>query len=168
MGTADIKILISRSIGNINSVKYQKYPWVHLSYSSPTTNSLSHSAHILRSLPATTPTPTSPIARPHHHYYLFSIKQLNWFAATVVLPFSITVPLPNITFLTTVLGFLVGAALPALYVLDSSRSGDTAGDAATSPHAFLFTAQIFTEGLATAWPGRFSIPVQPSLRAAAG
>uniref|UniRef100_A0A0E0F4T7 DUF7733 domain-containing protein n=1 Tax=Oryza meridionalis TaxID=40149 RepID=A0A0E0F4T7_9ORYZ len=108
------------------------------------------------------------MARPHHHYYLFSIKQLNWFGATIVLAFSTTVPLSDIAFSTTVLGFLVGAALPALYVLDSSRSGDTAGEAATSPHAFLLAAQIFTEGLAAAWPGKFSIPVQPSLRAAAG
>uniref|UniRef100_A0A0E0J0X6 DUF7733 domain-containing protein n=1 Tax=Oryza nivara TaxID=4536 RepID=A0A0E0J0X6_ORYNI len=105
---------------------------------------------------------------PHHHYYLFSIKQLNWFGTTVVLAFSTTVPLTDIAFSTPVLGFLADAVLPALYVLDSSRSGDTAGDVATSPHPFLLAAQIFTEALAAAWPGRFSIPVQPSLRAAAG
>ncbi|EEC70427.1 hypothetical protein OsI_01434 [Oryza sativa Indica Group] len=66
------------------------------------------------------------------------------------------------------LGFLVGTALPTLYILDGLRLGDTAGVAAVSPHAFLLAAQIFTEGLAAAWPGRFSLPVQSPFRAAAG
>ncbi|EAZ16885.1 hypothetical protein OsJ_32361 [Oryza sativa Japonica Group] len=148
-------------------------------------------------LPPLHPTPTSPTARPHHHYYLFSIKQLNSFGAAAVLAFSTTVPLSDIAFALLVipylvvlsvlafpqrpgkpnpgapvflgrgrfllrahdaLGFLVGAALPALYILDGLRSGDTAGVAAASPHAFLLAAQIFTEGLAAAWPGRFLPP----------
>ncbi|KAF0928606.1 hypothetical protein E2562_006047 [Oryza meyeriana var. granulata] len=144
-------------------------------------------------LPPLHPTPTSPTARPHHHYYLFSIKQLNSFGAAAVLAFSTTVPLSDIAFALLVIpylvilsviafpqrpgkpnpaapvfpgrgrlllrvhdavGFLVGAALPALYILDGLRAGDTAGVAAASPHAFLLAAQIFTEGLAAAWPGR--------------
>ncbi|XP_040384015.1 uncharacterized protein LOC102711101 [Oryza brachyantha] len=153
-------------------------------------------------LPPLHPTPTSPTARPHHHYYLFSIKQLNSFGAAAVLAFSTTVPLSDITFAVLVipyivllsvlafpqrpgkpnpaapvylgrrrillrahdaLGFLVGAALPALYILDGLRTGDTAGVAAASPHAFLLAAQIFTEGLAAAWPARFSLPVRAAV-----
>uniref|UniRef100_A0A0E0IW19 DUF7733 domain-containing protein n=1 Tax=Oryza nivara TaxID=4536 RepID=A0A0E0IW19_ORYNI len=153
-------------------------------------------------LPPLHPTPTSPTARPHHHYYLFSIKQLNSFGAAAMLAFSTTVPLSDIAFALLVipylvvlsvlafpqrpgkpnpgapvflgrgrfllrahdaLGFLVGAALPALYILDGLRSGDTAGVAAASPHAFLLAAQIFTEGLAAAWPGRFSLPVRAAV-----
>ncbi|KAL5230699.1 hypothetical protein ABZP36_029475 [Zizania latifolia] len=60
----------------------------------------------------------------------------------------------------TAAGFLVGAALPALYIVDGLRTGDTAGVAAASPHAFLLAAQVFTEGLTEAWPGRFSLPVR--------
>lgn len=44
------------------------------------------------------PTPTSPTARPHHHYYLLSIKQLNTLGAAAVLAFSTTVPLLEIAF----------------------------------------------------------------------
>lgn len=44
------------------------------------------------------PTPTSPTARPHHHHYLFSIKQLNTLGAAAVLAFSTTVPLSEIAF----------------------------------------------------------------------
>uniref|UniRef100_A0A0D9XM53 DUF7733 domain-containing protein n=1 Tax=Leersia perrieri TaxID=77586 RepID=A0A0D9XM53_9ORYZ len=151
------------------------------------------------------PTPTSPTSsRPHHHYYLFSIKQLNSFGAAAVLAFSTTVPLTDIAFALLVIpylailssiafpqkpgkpdpaapiylggrarralhwaydaaGFLLGAALPALYILDGLRSGDTAGVAAASPHAFLLAAQIFTEGLAAAWPARFSLPVRAAV-----
>uniref|UniRef100_A0ACD5U5D6 Uncharacterized protein n=1 Tax=Avena sativa TaxID=4498 RepID=A0ACD5U5D6_AVESA len=145
------------------------------------------------------PTPTSPTARPHHHYYLFSIKQLNALGAAAVLAFSTTVPLSEIAFAVllipylvllatlafpqrsgkpnpaapvfqgparlllaahTVVGFLVGAAFPALYILDGLRSGDTAGVSAAAPHAFLLAAQVFTEGLTAAWPWRFSLPVR--------
>ncbi|BAT13639.1 Os11g0292200 [Oryza sativa Japonica Group] len=68
---------------------------------------------------------------PHHHYYLFSIKQLNWFGATVVLAFSTTVPLTDIAFSTPVLGFLADAVLPALYVLTAPAR---ATRRVTSPH----------------------------------
>ncbi|AQL00200.1 Putative serine peptidase S28 family protein [Zea mays] len=44
------------------------------------------------------PTPTSPTARPHHHHYLFSIKQLNTLGAAAVLAFSTTVPLSETAF----------------------------------------------------------------------
>uniref|UniRef100_A0A0D9ZCI6 DUF7733 domain-containing protein n=1 Tax=Oryza glumipatula TaxID=40148 RepID=A0A0D9ZCI6_9ORYZ len=121
-------------------------------------------AHLFLSLATT----LSPTAWPHHHFYLFSNKQLNSFDATAVLAFSTIVPLSDIAFSTTVLGFLVGAALPTLYILDGLCSGDTAGVTTASPHAFLLATQIFTEGLAAAWPRRFSLPVQPPLRAAAG
>uniref|UniRef100_A0A453RT95 DUF7733 domain-containing protein n=1 Tax=Aegilops tauschii subsp. strangulata TaxID=200361 RepID=A0A453RT95_AEGTS len=63
----------------------------------------------------------------------------------------------------TVGGFLVGAALPALYVLDGLRSGDTTGIAAAAPHAFLLSAQVFIEGLTTAVPWRFSLPVRATV-----
>ncbi|XP_051195190.1 uncharacterized protein [Lolium perenne] len=148
------------------------------------------------------PTPTSPTARPHHHYYLFSIKQLNTLGAAAVLAFSTTVPLPDIAFAVllvpylvllaalafpqrpgkpdpaapvfagagrvllgahTAAGFLVGAALPALYILDGLRSGDTTGVASAAPHAFLLAAQVFTEGLTAAWPWRFSLPVRAAV-----
>ncbi|KAM3403213.1 hypothetical protein ACQJBY_006763 [Aegilops geniculata] len=148
------------------------------------------------------PTPTSPTARPHHHYYLFSIKQLNTLGAAAVLAFSTTVPLSEIAFAVlllpyllllaslafpqrpgkpdpsapvflgparllltahTVGGFLVGAALPALYILDGLRSGDTTGIAAAAPHAFLLSAQVFTEGLTAAFPWRFSLPVRAAV-----
>lgn len=148
------------------------------------------------------PTPTSPTARPHHHYYLFSIKQLNTLGAAAVLAFSTTVPLSEIAFAVLLLpylvllatlafpqrpgkpnpaapvypgparfllhahmaaGFLVGGALPALYILDGLRSGDTAGVAAASPHAFLLAAQVFTEGITAAWPWRFSLPVRAAV-----
>ncbi|CAN6300217.1 unnamed protein product [Urochloa humidicola] len=56
-------------------------------------------------------------------------------------------------------GLLVGTALPALYILDGLRTGDTAGVAAAAPHAFLLSAQVFFEGIAAAWPGTFSLPV---------
>ncbi|KAG2539552.1 uncharacterized protein LOC120687185 [Panicum virgatum] len=149
------------------------------------------------------PTPTSPTARPHHHYYLFSIKQLNTLGAAAVLAFSTTVPLAEIAFAVLLLpyllvlawvafpqrpgkpdpaapvfpglggrlrlavhtaaGFVVGAALPALYILDGLRAGDTAGVAAAAPHAFLLSAQVFTEGIAAAWPGTFSLPVRAAV-----
>ncbi|CAN6324646.1 unnamed protein product [Urochloa humidicola] len=149
------------------------------------------------------PTPTSPTARPHHHYYLFSIKQLNTLGAAAVLAFSTTVPLSEIAFAVlllpyllllarlafpqrpgkpdpaapvfpglagrirlaahTAVGFAVGALLPALYILDGLRAGDTAGVAAAAPHAFLLSAQVFTEGIAAAWPGTFSIPVRAAV-----
>ncbi|CAL4915431.1 unnamed protein product [Urochloa decumbens] len=149
------------------------------------------------------PTPTSPTARPHHHYYLFSIKQLNTLGAAAVLAFSTTVPLSEIAFAVlllpyllllarlafpqrpgkpnpaapvfpglagrirlavhTAVGFVVGAALPALYILDGLRAGDTAGVAAAAPHAFLLSAQVFTEGIAAAWPGTFSLPVRAAV-----
>ncbi|KAJ1296361.1 hypothetical protein BS78_01G294700 [Paspalum vaginatum] len=149
------------------------------------------------------PTPTSPTARPHHHHYLFSIKQLNTLGAAAVLAFSTTVPLSEIAFallllpyllvlarlafpqrpgkpnpaapvfpglggrlrlaVHTALGFAVGAALPALYILDGLRTGDTAGVAAAAPHAFLLSAQVFTEGIAAAWPGVFSLPVRAAV-----
>uniref|UniRef100_K4AIG9 DUF7733 domain-containing protein n=1 Tax=Setaria italica TaxID=4555 RepID=K4AIG9_SETIT len=144
------------------------------------------------------PTPTSPTARPHHHYYLFSIKQLNTLGAAAVLAFSTTVPLSEIAFAVlllpyllilarrpgkpnpaapvfpglagrlrlavhTAVGFLVGAALPALYILDGLRAGDTAGVAAAAPHAFLLSAQVFTEGIVAAWPGTFSLPVRAAV-----
>ncbi|KAL6906441.1 hypothetical protein ACP4OV_004042 [Aristida adscensionis] len=151
------------------------------------------------------PTPTSPTARPHHHYYLFSIKQLNTLGAAAVLAFSTTVPLSEIAFALLVLpyllllarvafpqrpgkpnpaapvfpglagrlrlavhtaaGFLVGAALPALYILDGLRTGDTTGVAAAAPHAFLLSAQVFTEGIAAAWPGTFSLPARAAVAA---
>lgn len=63
----------------------------------------------------------------------------------------------------TAVGFLVGAALPALYILDALRAGDTTGVAAASPHAFLLAAQVFTEGVAAAWPWRFSLPVRAAV-----
>lgn len=152
--------------------------------------------------PPLQPTPTSPTPRPRHHYYLFSIKQLNTLGAAAVLAFSTTVPLSDIAFAVLVLpyllllsalafpqrpgkpnpaapvflgparlllaahtavGFLVGAALPALYILDGLRAGDTAGVAAASPHAFLLAAQVFTEGVAAAWPWRFSLPVRAAV-----
>lgn len=150
------------------------------------------------------PTPTSPTARPHHHYYLFSIKQLNTLGAAAVLAFSTTVPLSEIAFAVlllpyllflawvafpqrpgkpdpaapvfptglgvrlplavhTALGFVLGAALPALYILDGLRSGDKAGVAAAAPHAFLLSSQVFTEGIAAAWPGTFSLPVRAAV-----
>ncbi|CAL4923690.1 unnamed protein product [Urochloa decumbens] len=56
-------------------------------------------------------------------------------------------------------GFVVGAVLPALYILDGLRAGDTAGVAAAAPHALLLSAQVFYEGVAAAWPGTFSLPV---------
>ncbi|CAN6312005.1 unnamed protein product [Urochloa humidicola] len=56
-------------------------------------------------------------------------------------------------------GLLVGTALPALYILDGLRAGDTAGVAAAAPHAFLLSAQVLFEGIAAAWPGTFSLPV---------
>ncbi|KAF0905452.1 hypothetical protein E2562_004421 [Oryza meyeriana var. granulata] len=40
---------------------------------------------------------------------------------------------------------------------------DTAGVPAASPYAFLLAARFFTEGLATAWLGRFSLPVQATV-----
>ncbi|AQL05041.1 hypothetical protein ZEAMMB73_Zm00001d046809 [Zea mays] len=49
-------------------------------------------------VPPLHPTPTSPTARPHHHYYLLSIKQLNTLGAAAVLAFSTTVPLLEIAF----------------------------------------------------------------------
>uniref|UniRef100_A0A453IWW2 DUF7733 domain-containing protein n=1 Tax=Aegilops tauschii subsp. strangulata TaxID=200361 RepID=A0A453IWW2_AEGTS len=60
-------------------------------------------------------------------------------------------------------GFLVGAALPALYVLDGLRSGDTTGIAAAAPHVFLLSAQVFIEGLTAAVPWRFSLPVRAAV-----
>ncbi|TVU02911.1 hypothetical protein EJB05_51562, partial [Eragrostis curvula] len=154
-------------------------------------------------MPPLHPTPTSPTARPHHHYYLFSIKQLNTLGAAAVLAFSTTVPLSEIAFallvlpyllvlaavafpqrpgkpdpaapvfpglagrlrlaIHTALGFAVGAALPALYILDGLRTGDTAGVAHAAPHAFLFSAQVFTEGFTSAFPGKFSLPVRAAV-----
>ncbi|XP_062205559.1 uncharacterized protein LOC133907521 [Phragmites australis] len=154
-------------------------------------------------LPPLHPTPTSPTARPHHHYYLFSIKQLNTLGAAAVLAFSTTVPLSEIAFAVlvppyllvlawlafpqrpgkpnpaapvfpgfggrirlavhTAVGFVVGAALPALYIVDGLRAGDTAGVAAAAPHAFLLSAQVFTEGITAAWPGKFSLPVRAAV-----
>ncbi|GJM91389.1 hypothetical protein PR202_ga07753 [Eleusine coracana subsp. coracana] len=155
-------------------------------------------------MPPLHPTPTSPTARPHHHYYLFSIKQLNTLGAAAVLAFSTTVPLSEIAFAVLLLpyllvlatlafpqrpgkpdpsapvfseglgdrvrhavhtaaGFAVGAALPALYILDGLRSGDTTGVAAAAPHAFLLSAQVFTEGIAAAFPGKFSLPCRAAV-----
>nr|XP_040245726.1 uncharacterized protein LOC120964819 [Aegilops tauschii subsp. strangulata] len=62
-------------------------------------------------------------------------------------------------------GFLVGAALPALYILDGLRSGDTTGIAAAAPHTFLLSAQVFTEGLTAAFQWRFSLPVRAAVPA---
>nr|XP_040251704.1 uncharacterized protein LOC109746257 [Aegilops tauschii subsp. strangulata] len=146
--------------------------------------------------------PTSPTARPHHHYYLFSCKHLNTLGAKAVLAFSTTVPLLEIAFAVLLLpylfswprwpsrkrpgkpnpslpvflglarlllaahtmgGFLVGAALPALYVLDGLRSGDTTGITAAAPHVFLLSAQVFIEGLTAAVPWRFSLPVRAAI-----
>ncbi|XP_020174735.1 uncharacterized protein [Aegilops tauschii subsp. strangulata] len=147
------------------------------------------------------PEPTSPTARPHHHYYLFSCKHLNTLGAKAVLAFSTTVPLSEIAFAVlllrylllatlafpqhpgkpnpslpvflglarlllaahTVGGFLVGVALPALYVLNGLRSEDTTGIAAAAPHVFLLSAQVFIEGLTAAVPWRFSLPVRAAV-----
>uniref|UniRef100_J3M472 Uncharacterized protein n=1 Tax=Oryza brachyantha TaxID=4533 RepID=J3M472_ORYBR len=50
-------------------------------------------------LPSTAapPLPLHPTARPHHHYGLLSIEQLNLFGAAAVLAFYTTVPLADIT-----------------------------------------------------------------------
>uniref|UniRef100_A0A452XTQ0 DUF7733 domain-containing protein n=1 Tax=Aegilops tauschii subsp. strangulata TaxID=200361 RepID=A0A452XTQ0_AEGTS len=63
----------------------------------------------------------------------------------------------------TVGGFLVGVALPALYVLNGLRSEDTTGIAAAAPHVFLLSAQVFIEGLTAAVPWRFSLPVRAAV-----
>ena len=60
-------------------------------------------------------------------------------------------------------GFLVGAALPALYILDGLRPGDTTEIAAAAPHAFVLSMQVFTEGLTAAFPWRFSLPVRAAI-----
>ncbi|EMS52901.1 Syntaxin-related protein KNOLLE [Triticum urartu] len=50
---------------------------------------------------------------PHHHHYLFSIKQLNTLGAAAVLAFSTTVPLSEIAFGVPLLPYLLLLATPA-------------------------------------------------------
>ena len=60
-------------------------------------------------------------------------------------------------------GFLIGAALPVLYILDGLWPGDTTKIAAAAPHAFVLSTQVFTEGLTAAFPWRFSLPVRAAI-----
>ncbi|CAL4940493.1 unnamed protein product [Urochloa decumbens] len=119
------------------------------------------------------PTPPSPTASPHHHRYRFSTRHVIALGTAAVLAFSTTrqakanpaapvasAPADRLRVAVHMaVGFVVGAALPALYILDGLRAGDTAGVAAAAPHAFLLSAQVFFEGIAAAWPGTFSLPV---------
>uniref|UniRef100_N1R4Q1 DUF7733 domain-containing protein n=1 Tax=Aegilops tauschii TaxID=37682 RepID=N1R4Q1_AEGTA len=66
----------------------------------------------------------------------------------------------------TVGGFLVGAALPALYVLDGLWSGDTTGIIAAAPHAFLLSAPALLRlgVVRISRPGSAAVPVMYSAR----
>ncbi|VAH94586.1 unnamed protein product [Triticum turgidum subsp. durum] len=78
----------------------------------PTAGAVSR-CHRWGSRPAAAPGAHLAHRAPHHHHYLFSIKQLNTLGAAAVLAFSTTVPLSEIAFGVLLLPYLLLLATPA-------------------------------------------------------
>ncbi|KAF7006246.1 hypothetical protein CFC21_021300, partial [Triticum aestivum] len=94
------------------------------------------------------PEPTSPTTRPHHHHYLFSIKQLNTLGAAAVLAFSTTMPLSEIAF-----GVLL---LPYLLLLVTLAFPQRPGK--PNPSAPVFRGLAHPPSPRTPWAGSSSAP----------